>query len=197
MRAQESWFLHGKQCPDSGERYTEKKCLNVFCSKMVYSSNLLSCGAAVISVAIVLKDKQFHLWPKGRCGLLYCTLFFQACVCTDPFGGITGDCPCINHHQWLINNVCVFPFAQAVQEKQQAEVAASPSLNTDLLHCLWYSNSSEKGMRKTILFSFYLKYLLTLIGYCCSFATNATVQIFIEIKVCLVECVGVNSILST
>lgn len=76
-------------------------------------------------------------------------------------------------------------------------MASSPSLNTDLLCCLWYGKSSKKGMRKTILFSFYLKYLLTLIAYCCSFTTNTAVQIFIEIKVCLVEFVGVNSILST
>lgn len=76
-------------------------------------------------------------------------------------------------------------------------MAAFPSLNTDLPRCLWYSNSSEKGMRNTILFSFYLQYLLTLIGHCCSFATNTAVQIFIEIKVRLVEFVGVNSILSS
>lgn len=108
MRARESWFLHEKQPPDIGKRYIEKKCLDVFGSKVFYSSNPQLWGCVVISVAIALKDNQVHPWPKGCCGLLYCTLLFQVCVCTCPCGGITGDCPCINHnHQCLINNVCV------------------------------------------------------------------------------------------
>lgn len=155
MGAQESWFLREKQQPDTGKRCIEKKCLDVFCSKIFYGSNLLSCGAVVISVAVALEDNQFHPWPKGCCGLLYCTLLFKVYVCTGPSGGITGDCPCINHnHQWLISNVSVSP-AQAVREKQQADVVVL------LPAWLLTSGSSipQKRGRGRVTFPFHLKYL--------------------------------------
>lgn len=77
--------------------------------EIFYSSKSQLWGSVVTSVAVALKDNWVGPWPKGCCSLLYCTLLFQAYVCTGPYGGITGDCPCINHnHQCLINNVCVF-----------------------------------------------------------------------------------------
>lgn len=151
-----------------------------------------SCGALVISAAIALKDNQAHPWPKGRCGLVYYALLFRAYVCTGPCGGITGDCPCINHnHQCLINNVCVFLLSLFKRSSREVVVL----LPAQLLTCCAASGRllhQKKGWRRESYFQ--RKYLDECTKWLLLFLCNTTVKIFIEINV---EIFCINFILST
>lgn len=129
------------------ERYIEKNCLDDFSSKLFYSSNPQLWGCVVISVAIAFKDNDIHPWPKGCCGLLYCT-FASVCVHRESLETVHALIITINGSSTMYVSFSTQP----IQEKQQGGSSSSLSPAADLLCPLWQITSSERDVEECHIF---------------------------------------------